>query len=118
MAEALEDGPVGEVAAPPKKKSLFSKSTWAKPVAQKEGIEFFSRADELWPSRLAEEERKRQKKAIKLERKRSTASAERKPSSTPESKKRRVSQNEEHEHHSSEGSLNHEDPDETSWTRR
>ncbi|KAG0651124.1 hypothetical protein D0Z07_2607 [Hyphodiscus hymeniophilus] len=114
MAEALESG-LG-AAVPSGKKSLFSKSIWAKPAAQKEGIEFFSRADELWPSRLAEEERKRQKKATKLERKRSTLSAERRTSSTPDSKRRRVSQNED-DRHSSEGSLNHEDPDEASRAR-
>lgn len=117
MAESLGDGLAKGTAPPPRKKSLFSKS-WAKPVEQKEGIDFFSRADELWPSRLAEEERRRQKKAVKLEQKRSTASAERKSSSTPDGKRRRVSQNEEHGRHSSEGSLNHADPDEASWTRR
>lgn len=115
MAEALEDGLAKEATSPPKKKSLFTKSTWGKPAEQKEGIDFFSRAEELWPSRLAEDERKRQKKAIKLERKRSTASAERKPSSTPDSKRRRLSQNG-LERHSSEDSLNH-DLDEASWTR-
>ena len=115
MVEAVEDSRA--TAAPAKKKSLFNKSAWAKPAAQKEGIDFFSRADELWPERLAEEERKRHKKATKLERKRSTASAEKKPSSIPDSKRRRVSQNEV-ERHSSEGSPNEHDPEETSWTRR
>lgn len=117
MAEAAGDILSKETAPPPKKKSLFNTS-WRKPVAQKEGIDFFSRADELWPSRLAEEERKRQKKAAKLERKRSTASAERKATSPPDSKRRRVSQNGDHERHSSEGSVNYDDPDEASWTHR
>jgi len=122
MAENIDD-PFAEEAAPappPKKKSLFTKSLWnnpAKPAEQKEGIDFFSRAEEMWPERLAEEKRKRQKKLVKLERKRSTVSAERKPSSTPDSKRRRVSK-EEPERHSSEGSVNHDDPVEASWTRR
>ena len=115
MAEGVKEGV--DAASPPKRKTLFTKSTWTKPAAQKEGIEFFSRADELWPTRVAEEERRRQKKAIKLERKRSTASAERKPLSTPDSKRRRVSRNED-ERHSSNGSVNHDEPDEAFWARR
>ena len=117
MAEAPGDALAQETASPLKKKSLFSK-TWSKPVAQKEGIDFFSRADELWPMRLAEEERKRQKKAAKLEGKKSTSSAERKASSPPGSKRRRVSHNGELERHPSDGSVNHDDPDEASWTHR
>lgn len=41
--------------------------------------------------RIAEEERKRQKKLEKKERRRSTVSVERKALSTPESKRRRIS---------------------------
>ena len=121
MAEDLDDPFAKDEAPVPKKKSLFTKSLWnkqVKPVEQKEGIDFFSRAEEMWPSRLAEEDRKRQKKFVKLERKRSTASTERKHSDTPDMKRRRLSQKEEPERHSSEGSLNHDDPDEASSTRR
>ncbi|KAH8602862.1 hypothetical protein B0O99DRAFT_604529 [Bisporella sp. PMI_857] len=77
--------------APPKR-SLFRKKIYHQPVEEvKDGVEFFSRAKELFPIRLAEEEERRQKKAAKLERKRSSMDADRKSSSTPEPKKRRVS---------------------------
>lgn len=122
MAENLDDPFADETAPapPPKKKSLFTKSLWnkpVKPVEQKEGIDFFSRAEEMWPERLAEEKRKREKKLVKLERKRSTVSAERKPSSTPDNKRRRVSR-EDPKRRFSNGSVNHDDADEASWTRR
>jgi hypothetical protein len=93
MAESLGSGPSKDGRAPPKMKSLFSNPTWSKPLESEEGIEFFSRAKELYPMRVAEEERKLRKKLSrqKQERKRSTASAERKASSTPEPKRRRVS---------------------------
>ena len=121
MSEDLDD-PFAKGNAPlPRKKSLFSKSLWnkpVKPVEQKDGIEFFSRAEEMWESRVAEEGRKRQKKLVKLERKRSTASVERKHSTTPDGKKRRLSQKEDPERQSSEGSPNLDDQDEAPWTRR
>jgi hypothetical protein len=118
MAEAPKNAVANGASPPPKKRSLFQKPAWAKPVAQKEGIEFFSRAEELWPSRLAEEERKRQKKATKIQRQRPTASPERKAPSTSDAKRRRVSLDRDHERASSEGSLNHDDPEESSWRRR
>jgi hypothetical protein len=106
MEEELNDELSKKPAVPSKKKSLFSKPTWTKPQESEEGIDFFSRAKELYPMRLAEEERKRQKKLEKRiqDRKRSTASAERLPSRTPEGKRRRVSS--EHKEDSSESSPN------------
>jgi hypothetical protein len=76
---------------PKKRPPLFNKPAWSKPGEQEEGIDLFSRAKDLYPQRVAEEERRRQKKLVKLERKRSTASAERKASNTPETKRRRIS---------------------------
>lgn len=121
MAEVFQSGLYKGEVPPPKKKSLFARSTWGKPnkpVEQKDGIDFFTRTDELWESSVAEEERKRQKRQIKLERKKSTASAERKDSDTPDSKRRRVTPKTEQEKLSSDGSPNHDDLDEASWTRR
>lgn len=93
MAEALGDGPPKDSGAPPKKKSLFGNAAWSKPQESEEGIDFFSRAKELYPLRVAEEERKRRKKLEKQkqERKTSAASAESKTSITPEVKRRRIS---------------------------
>ena len=93
MADPFDEEPSKAAPAPAKKKSLFSNSSWSKPQEPEDGIEFFSRAKELYPIRVAEEERKRKKKVAKQkqERKRSTASAERKDSSTPELKRRRLS---------------------------
>lgn len=76
------------MAAPPKKRSLFTKSTWAKPREEDQAVEFFSRAKELYPIVVAENERKLQKKAAKLERKRSSISRDREDSNR---KKTRVS---------------------------
>jgi hypothetical protein len=118
MADALEDGPAKQAPQTLKKKSLFGKSTWGAPAEQKDGIEFFSRAEELWPSRLLDDDRRRQKKATKLERKRSGASVERKIQNTQDIKRRRVSQNEEQEPHPSGDSTSHDDADEASWKRR
>lgn len=78
--------------APPKKKSLFKRKISDipdKPV--EDGVEFFSRAKDLFPIRVVEEEKRRLKKLEKVERKRSTASAEN-THDTPE-KRRRVSSN-------------------------
>ena len=93
MAESIGEGSSKDVPAPPKKRSLFGNPAWSKPQESEEGIDFFSRAKELYPMRVAEEERKLQKKLVKQrqERKRSTASAERKASSTPEVKRQRLS---------------------------
>jgi hypothetical protein len=93
MAESVGEGSSKDVPAPPKKRSLFGNSAWSKPQESEEGIDFFSRAKELYPMRVAEEERKLQRKLAKQrqERRRSTASAERKASSTPEVKRQRLS---------------------------
>ena len=120
MTEDSDSGLHKGEAPPPKKKSLFARSTWGKPetpVEQKAGIDFFTRTDELWENSVAEQERKRQKRQIKLELKKSSSSAERKASDTPDSKRRRVIPKAEQEHHSSDGSPNHDDL-EASWTRR
>ena len=114
----LEDGPAQGEVPPPKKKSLFAKPAWAKePQEQKAGIDFFSRADELWPGRFHEDQKKSQKKQIRLE-KRPTTSAERKSSRTPDGKRRRMTPKEGTRGHSSEGSLNHDDPNESLWKLR
>jgi hypothetical protein len=93
MADAIDGRPAEEVPAPPRKRSLFKKPTWTEPPREEveEGVDLFSRAKNLYPIRVAEEERRRQKKIEKLERKRSTESAERKASKTPEVKRRRIS---------------------------
>lgn len=93
MTDSAGEGSSKDAPAPPKKRSLFGNPAWSKPQESKEGIDFFSRAKELYPMRVAEEERKLQKKLAKQrqERKRSTASAERKASSTPEVKRQRLS---------------------------
>jgi hypothetical protein len=95
---------------PPKKKSLFSKKVVAQVAEAEVGVEFFSRSQEIFPQRLAEEERRRQKKTLKLERKRSSASLEKKVPSSHEDKRRRISKD--HDPYSSD-----EHP-EASWTRR
>lgn len=108
MAYGADERVVEELPAPPKKRSLFKKPTWAKPLEQEEGkevgIDLFSRAKNLYPIRVAEEQRKRQKKIAKLEHKRSLDSAERKASKSPELKKRRISS--QADDHSSDDSPN------------
>jgi hypothetical protein len=107
MAEPLGGETSKEVSEPQKKRSLFRKPIIAQPTEdheQDEGVGFFSRAKDLYPMRLAEEERKRQKKLEKTERKRSTASPERKTSKTPEVKRRRISS--QADDHSSNSSSN------------
>lgn len=118
MADILGDNCATEPVAPPKKRSLFNKAVLEKASEADEAVEFFSRAKEIYPQRLAEEERKRQKKIVKLERKRSSTSAEVKESISPGGKKRKVSsQREGRDGHSSDsaGELDHE---ERSWNRR
>jgi hypothetical protein len=120
MADILEDNCAAEPVAPPKKRSLFSKAVTEKASEADEAVEFFSRAKEIYPQRLAEEERKRQKKLVKLERKRSSTSAEIKESAPPApgGKKRKVSlQREARDGHSSDsaGELDH---GERLWNRR
>jgi hypothetical protein len=116
MAETLGEGCLKPVIAPPKKRSLFSKPIVAKPRVEEEGgeaVDFFSRAKDLYPIRVAEEQRKREKK---LERKRSTASAERKASKTPEVKKRRISSQADEQ--SADSSPNQDQTEEPIWTPR
>lgn len=55
-----------------------------------DGVEFFSRAKDLFPIRAAEEEKRRQKIIEKLQQKRPTASADSKAHDIPD-KRRRVS---------------------------
>jgi hypothetical protein len=111
MAEEINGESTTEAAPARNKRSLFSTANWAKPTEHKEGIDFFSRAQELYPIRVAEEERKRQKKIMKQERQASIISAERKPSMTPESKRRRISHADERDGHSSDSSHHHEQDD-------
>jgi hypothetical protein len=119
MADLPEGNPAAEpVAAPPKKRSLFNKATIERATEAGEAIEFFSRAKEIYPQRLAEEQRRREKKIGKLERKRSSTSAEIKEASPTGGKKRKVSsQRDARERHSSDSGaeLDHE---ERSWNRR
>lgn len=84
----LDDAPV--VAQPPKKRSLFSKKAIEKAAEHQEAVELFSRAKEVHPQILAEEERRRQKRLTKLERKRSSMSADTKEITPPEEKRRRL----------------------------
>jgi hypothetical protein len=121
MAEALGDGLPKELTAPPKKRSLFRKPTWTNPAEEEqdeeeEGVNLFSRAKNLYPLRIAEEERRRQKRLEKLGRKRSTASAERKASKTPDIKRRRICL--QPGGHSSDSSPKNDHNDEPPWARR
>ena len=114
MAEAAGDeGPPSLPDPPLKKRSLFSK-TFFQPADADKPIDLFSRAREVFPERLAEEQRKRDKKIAKLERKRSSASAERAPS-TPEGKRLRTSGQAEE---SSDNSAKEDKHEEAAWNRR
>lgn len=119
MADILEDNCAVEPVAPPKKRSLFSKAVTERASEADEAVEFFSRAKEIYPQRLAEEERKRQKKLVKLERKRSSTSAEIKDSTPALGGKRRKgsSQRETRDEHSSD-SAGEVDNGERSWNGR
>ncbi|CAG8981693.1 hypothetical protein HYALB_00006566 [Hymenoscyphus albidus] len=75
--------------APPPKRSLFAFRKPKKRAPEGEAVDFFSRSKELFPKRLEEEEKRRQKKAVKLERKRNSESAEKQ--ATPEEKRPRMS---------------------------
>jgi hypothetical protein len=123
MAETLGEVPSKESPAPLIKKSLFKRPAWSRADIEddleEEGVDFFSRAKDLYPMRVAEEERKRQKKlekTEKLERKRSSASAERKYPRTPELKRRRISS--QADGHSSDISPDVDDGHESTWNRR
>jgi len=106
-----------EVPPVPKKRSLFSKSAVAKVTEPEKPVEFFSRAKELFPQRLEEEEYRRQKKLVKAERKRSSTSADLKEPTPPGGKKRRVSS--QLEAYLSDSSANQDENEEPSaWNRR
>jgi hypothetical protein len=106
-----------EVPTVPKKRSLFNKSAIANVTEAEKPVEFFSRAKELFPQRLEEEEYKRQKKLVKAERKRSSTSAELKESTPPGGKKRRVSS--QLEAYSSDSSVNQVENEEPPvWNQR
>ena len=78
---------------PPKiKKSLFSKKITTKIPDSEEPVDFYSRAKDVYHIQQAEEERRRQKKLVKLERKRSSTSAEVREKSPSGDKRRRVSE--------------------------
>jgi hypothetical protein len=113
MTEATGAGSMSKLPAPPKKRSLFSK-TFFQPSDAEMGVDFFSRSKDIFPERLAEEQRKREKKLAKLERKRSTASAE-EALRTPDGKRRRISA---HAEDSSDNSANHDQLEEAAWNRR
>lgn len=101
LAEAMDDD-FGDLSAeeapappppPPKvKRSLFAKKITAKIPESDEPVDFFSRAKDVYHTQRAEEERRRQKKLVKLERKRSSASAEVQDGSPSGEKRRRVSE--------------------------
>jgi len=119
MDDPFADEVANEPAAPPKKKSLFKKPIWKKTVdVDNDSVNFFSRAKELFPIQAAEEERRRQKKLVKLERKKSMASLERKLSTTPEGKRRRISSPADEPEHSSESSHIHDGSDDAARTWR
>jgi hypothetical protein len=119
MADLPGDNGTKEPVAPPKKRSLFNKSAIERAAEADKAIDFFSRAKDIYPQRLAEEERRRQKKIMKLERKRSSASAEIKDPMSPGGKKRKVSiQKEGREGQSSDSAGELDQDDERSWNRR
>jgi hypothetical protein len=123
MGGILEEDVAPDVAlapAPPKKKSLFNRPAPTKPVEKvKDDVEFFSRAKELFPQRISEEERKRERKQNKLERKRTPESAERKAFKTPDLKRRRVSEQDgNRSRDSSPNNVIDDDDEEAPWSGR
>jgi len=117
MADPPEDNGTAETVALPKKRSLFNKSAIERASEADKAIDFFSRAKEFFPEQLADQERRRQKKIVKLERKRSSASAEIKGPTSPGGKKRKVSSRIEARHSSdSAGELDQDE--EHSWNHR
>jgi hypothetical protein len=119
MADLLVDNCDAEPVAPPKKRSIFSKAVRETASEADEAVEFFSRAKEIYPQHLAEEERKRQKKLVKLERKRSSTSVDHKESTPPGGKKRRVSsQADARDGHSLDSAGEPAQDEQRSWTQR
>ncbi|KAG4436891.1 hypothetical protein IFR05_007617 [Cadophora sp. M221] len=88
---SAEEAPAPPPPPPKVKRSLFAKKITAKIPDSDEPVDFFSRAKDVYHTQRAEEERRRQKKLVKLERKRSSASAEVKDGSPSGEKRRRVS---------------------------
>ncbi|KUJ22413.1 uncharacterized protein LY89DRAFT_714220 [Mollisia scopiformis] len=118
MDDPFEDEMPQAAPPPPKKRSFFSSAAIAKVAAPAEPMDLFSRAKELHPQILADEERKRQRRLMKLERKRSSTSAEISEITPPEDKRRRLSaQGKGHNIYSSDESPNH-DAESSSRTRR
>ncbi|KAI1002874.1 hypothetical protein K3495_g5326 [Podosphaera aphanis] len=74
----------------PKKRSLFSKQILAKVSVAKDPVDFFSRAKEVYPKLLQEEEQKRQNRLKDLENKRSSREIESTEISSLEGKRRRL----------------------------
>lgn len=104
----------------PKKRSLFTQAALSKKIraVDPEGL-IFNRAKELEAERLAEDERKRQKRILKLEQKRSTQSAERKEDTVTPPKRRKISAPvEDRDGNNSESSSGPEEPEEPTWARR
>ncbi|TAQ83520.1 hypothetical protein B7494_g8160 [Chlorociboria aeruginascens] len=101
-----------------KKKSLFNKPGWTKAPTASSGVDFFSRAHELFPTRVAEEERRREKKLNRSERKRSSTSIEKQEHSPRASKRRRSSQTFDQNPHSSDDSDHDRDDDYDDRKRR
>lgn len=99
MADALDGRRLQRQAIPTEEGSLLKKlPTWVTSLDEEEeededeeGVDLFSRAKELYPIRVAEEERQRQKKLEEVQRKRSTIDAERKPCTSSTGKRRRLS---------------------------
>ncbi|KAK0119077.1 hypothetical protein ONS95_007940 [Cadophora gregata] len=89
---SAEETPAPPKLAPKVKKSLFSKKITAKIPDNKEPVDLFSRAKDVYHLQQAEEERRRQRKLARLERKRSSMSADVTERSLMEEKRRRVSE--------------------------
>lgn len=121
MASNGVPAPVAAVPAP-KKKSLFNRRPKVtKPVATEEDdVDFFSRARDLFPQTIQDEERKKERRQARLERKRTTESVERKASKTPEVKRRRISELQDGHHSSDSSPLQEVDDDgaEMSFTHK
>ena len=82
----MGSGSENDVPAPPKR-SLFKKSTWAKPAEVEEDIGLFSRSKDIFPEVVAENERQRKK----LETGRSSVSVEHVDTEVEQGKRRRIS---------------------------
>jgi hypothetical protein len=118
MADLVDDNGATEPADPPKKRSFFSKAALEKASEADKAVEFFSRAKEIYPQRLADEERRRQKKIGKLERKRSSTSVEMEESIPPGRKRSKVSLQREARNGNSSDTADEPDQEDRLWNRR